>query len=54
MRLGTEEFSCNIAFAKRAEVPRILGREGIFSRFKVCYDDVNRVTGFILQQGREV
>ncbi|MBM4428813.1 MAG: hypothetical protein FJ026_00510 [Chloroflexi bacterium] len=52
LRLGTESFSCPVAFAERAEVPRLLGHAGIFPRFQVCYDDARRVTQFILQEDR--
>ncbi|HIE51616.1 MAG TPA: hypothetical protein EYP85_07630 [Armatimonadetes bacterium] len=47
LRLGTEEFPCPIAFAKGADVPRLLGREGVFQRFIVCYDETDKVTHFI-------
>jgi hypothetical protein len=46
LRLGTVEFPCRVAFADRQEVPRLLGRLDLFSRFKVCYDEVARVTEF--------
>ena len=49
LRLGTEEFLCSIAFAERVDVPSLLGRSEVFKRFKVCYDDVERVTKFILR-----
>jgi len=39
LRLGTETFLCPIAFAEKANVPRLLGRSGVFSRSEVCYDD---------------
>ncbi len=51
LRLGTEEFLCPVAFAEKAAVPRLLGRREVFQRFKVCYDDVGRVTEFILRDG---
>jgi hypothetical protein len=47
MRLGTEEFNCRVAFAVGAQVPRRLGRQGVFQQFKVCYDDVRQVIEFI-------
>lgn len=50
LRLGTEVFPCPVAFAEQAPVPRLLGRRGVFERFKVCYDDVTRVTEFMLRE----
>ena len=49
-RLGTEMLACPVAFAEKADVPRLLGRAGIFERFQVCYDDAQRVTRFILPE----
>jgi hypothetical protein len=40
-----------VAFAEKADVPRLLGRAGVFNRFQVCYDDAQRVTRFILPEG---
>jgi len=51
LRLGTEVIPCPVAFAEKAAVPRLLGRQGVFQRFKVCYDDVGRVTEFIVREG---
>ena len=50
LRLGTEEFPCRVAFAERADVPRLLGRQQVFQCFKVCYDDVARLTQFFLRE----
>jgi len=50
IRLGTEELNCQIAFADKSDLPRLLGRENVFRRFKVCYDDVERVTQFISRE----
>jgi hypothetical protein len=50
LRLGTEIFLCPVAFAEKADVPRLLGHAGIFPRFKVCYDDAKLVTQFILRE----
>lgn len=49
VKLGTEEFPCTVAFAEREEVPCLLGRADIFQRFRVCYDDQQRMTDFILR-----
>jgi len=46
LRIGTVEFPCRVAFAERQDVPRLLGRLDVFSRFKVCYDEETRVTEF--------
>jgi hypothetical protein len=50
LRLGTGIFICPVAFAEKANVPRLLGRAGLFYHFKVCYDDARGVTQFILQE----
>ncbi len=44
---------CRVAFATEVSVPCLLGREGVFQHFKVCYDDERRVTQFILREGSE-
>jgi hypothetical protein len=46
MRIGTNEFECRIAFATSDTVPLILGREDVFTTFKICYDDVKQRTEF--------
>lgn len=50
LRLGTETLPCSVAFAEKVDVPRLLGREGVFDHFKVCYDDARRMTDFILRE----
>jgi len=54
LRLGTETFSCPVAFAEGVDVPRLLGHAGIFPRFQVCYDDAQQVTRFILEEVNDV
>ena len=48
VRLGTVELCCRVSFATEISVPRLLGREGVFDHFRVCYDDIRRITDFIL------
>jgi len=46
-RLGEEEFKARVAFAKRENVPPLLGRTDVFDHFKVCYDNKRLETTFI-------
>ena len=48
IKLGEEIFKARIAFAQTESVPPLLGRTDIFDHFKVCYDNKQRETAFIL------
>jgi len=48
VKLGTVEFICAIAFAEEEDIPRLLGREDLFEHFRICFDQSNLVTDFIL------
>ena len=50
VRLGTVEFECQVAFSARVRVPRLLGRSDVLTRFEICYDEVARLTRFILRE----
>ena len=41
VKIGDEEFDARVAFADFNEVPRVLGRSGIFKRFRVIFDEAN-------------
>ena len=36
-----------IVFASRSDVPRVLGREGVFPRFAILFDEAKRRVGFL-------
>jgi len=46
MRIGETVFNVSIAFADSDEVPRLLGRAGVFERFKITFDEVKLRTIF--------
>lgn len=50
MKIGETLFDAKIAFADSDEVPRLLGREEVFKRFKITFDEVNLQTVFELQE----
>lgn len=39
VKIGEKEFSAPIAFSISNKTPRLLGREGIFKHFRICFDD---------------
>ena len=39
VKIGEKEFSAPIAFSVSNKTPRLLGREGIFKYFRICFDD---------------
>ncbi len=41
MRIGDEVFNARVGFADKEEVPRLLGRIGVFSKFQICFDENN-------------
>ena len=41
MRIGETVFDAEVAFADSDEVPRLLGRKGVFERFRIILDEVN-------------
>ena len=47
-KLGEEIFKAKIAFAQTENVPPLLGRTDIFDHFKVCYDNKQKETTFVL------
>jgi len=47
MRIGDEVFNAMVGFADREEVPRLLGRMSVFSKFQVCFDEKNLTVHFI-------
>lgn len=48
MKLGEEVLKIKIAFAQTENVPPLLGRTDVFDRFKVCYDNKQKETIFIV------
>jgi len=47
-KLGKETFKAKIAFAQKEDIPPLLGRTDIFDHFKVCYNNKQKETTFIL------
>lgn len=41
MRVGEEVLNTKVGFADKEEVPRLLGRISIFSKFQICFDEKN-------------
>lgn len=48
IKLGEETFKARIAFAQTENIPPLLGRTDIFDDFKVCYNNKQKETVFIL------
>jgi hypothetical protein len=48
MRLGEEILRVKIAFAQTENVPPLLGRTDVFDHFKVCYDNKQKETIFVV------
>ena len=46
VRIGETVFDLEVAFADSDEVPRILGRRGVFEHFKITFDEANLHTTF--------
>lgn len=48
IQIGDEEFEAEIGFSKQLGIGfNILGRKDIFERFKVCFDEKEKVVEFI-------
>ena len=46
MKVGDLQFDANVAFANSDEVPRLIGRETIFKKFKITFDEAKLQTVF--------
>lgn len=46
MKIGDLQFDANVAFANSDEVPRLIGRETIFKKFKITFDEAKLQTVF--------
>lgn len=47
VEMGTESFTLPLAFLDHDAAPRVLGREGIFNRFTVIFEEQRRRSGFV-------
>ena len=47
VRLGEELLDILLLFADSDRAPRLLGREGIFDRFTIVFEEAKRRTGFL-------
>jgi len=45
-KIGDTVMDVNVAFADSDEVPRLLGRAGVFNRFRITFDEANLQTIF--------
>ena len=52
MKLSEDVFDVKVGFADREEVPRLLGRMGIFKRYEVCFDEKDFVVRFSKEEGK--
>ncbi|RZN66502.1 MAG: hypothetical protein EF807_08385 [Candidatus Methanolliviera hydrocarbonicum] len=50
MKIGEDVFNAKVGFADREEVPRLLGRMGIFKRYEVCFDEKDLIVHFIKEE----
>lgn len=48
MKSGEEALKAKMAFAQTENVPPLLGRTDVFDHFKVCYDNKQKETVFIV------
>mgnify|MGYP001588262308 FL=1 len=47
LTLGGVSFRAPVAFVSGTSIPRILGREGVFSRFSILFAEANRKVAFL-------
>lgn len=47
VKLGNEVLTIPFVFLEGEGVPRVLGREGVFDRFLILFDEVRRRTGML-------
>ncbi len=50
MRIGDVAFDARAAFADSDEVPRLIGREDVFKRFRVTFEEADRRTVFEVRE----
>lgn len=53
IRLGDNEFELPVTFLDNYNGPRILGREGIFDKFLLIFNESKQRTGFIGENSKE-
>lgn len=53
IKLGDEEIKIPFMFLDTDDAPRVLGREGIFDRFSIVFEESKRRTGFLTEGARE-
>ncbi|MEM2100565.1 MAG: hypothetical protein QXP45_04445 [Thermoproteota archaeon] len=46
MRMGQQVFNSKIAIALVEDVPYILGREGVFDKFEICFKQRDKIVEF--------
>lgn len=53
IRLGDEKMKLPVIFLDSVSAPRVLGREGVFSRFTLVFDEDRRRSAFITDATQE-
>ena len=51
--LGSEKLKLPVIFLKDDSIPRILGREGVFNRFSIVFEEEKRRTVFLASKSKE-
>lgn len=46
MKIGDKTFDASIAVALIEDVPYILGRENVFDKFKICFNQKEKIVEF--------
>ncbi len=46
MKIGNKTFDASIAVALIEDVPYILGRENVFDKFKICFNQKEKIVEF--------
>lgn len=53
VKLGGEEINLPFVILDTNEAPRVLGREGIFDRYTIVFEESKRRTGFLAEGAQE-
>ena len=46
IKVAGRDVNTKVAFSTSNETPRLIGRQGLFDRFIVCFDDKRRIVSF--------
>lgn len=53
VRLGSEKLRLPVVFLENDSVPRVLGREGVFNRFTIVFEEKRHRSAFLLSGSKE-